>query len=249
MHPEPMPITIRDFKDPAEINRVVFRYYRQVHFMDLLSKSAVWFTNLDQFKEDPLEATLPRPTHEQRLLDDQKLKEQFSHMVPPETFDSMTARDIAGGRKHTAVNCWHMGEDESPAMWDKYGRHGVMVQSTVFHISRAFNRASPTDDLPQVGPVRYIDFRNDTSFPIHESYDTFRRAFIKDISFSHEKELRIAHLNFSFPTKGLHYRCHLPNLIQAVVMAPTASDNFIRLVASTLKRKRLDVPLLRSKFS
>lgn len=249
MLPEPMPITIREFMAAADLNRIAFRYYRQVHFIDLLKRSAVWFSNLEELKEDPLEGRLPVKTHERRLAGDQELKRQFPHIVPQDQFDTMTARDIDSGRSHTAVNCWYMDNKESLEMWNKYGRHGAMVQSTVTHIAHAFNRISPTDDIPQVGPVRYIDFANDNTFETHNSYDTFRRAFLKDLKWASEKELRIAHLNFKFGSKGFLYPCYLPNLIQTVVVAPTASENWIRLVQSELKKRRLNVPLLRSIFS
>jgi len=244
-----MPITIREFKSAAELNRVVCRYYPQVRYITLLKRSAVWFSNLEELREDALEGTLPAKLHEKRLACDLESRKQFAHVVPIEQFDTMTARDLASGRMLSAVNCWYMDNMESLEMWNKYGRHGVMVQSTVEHIAHAFNRMSPTDDLPQVGPVRYIDFADDDTVELHKSYDAFVRAYLKDKKWAHEKELRIAHVNLRQNPKGFLYPCFLPNLIQAVVLAPTASENWIRLVQSELTKRGLAVPLLRSIFS
>jgi len=246
MSPGLTPITIRDSVDPK---RIVMRYFPQQRFAELFTTSRVWFSNLEELKDDPLEGTLPSKAHSQRLKRDQDLKAQFAHVVPQDQFDSMTARDLQSGRKFSAVNCWYMDHRESLAMWSKYGKNGAAIMSTVAHIAHAFNRRSPTDDIPQVGPVRYINFDSDDSVAMHTSHDAFGRAFLKDQRWADEKELRIANLNLEMHPKGLLYPCYLKNLVQAVVVAPKASSNWIGLVQLLLKKRGITAPIVRSEFS
>jgi hypothetical protein len=244
-----MPITIRDFKTDADLNRTVFRYLTQGKFAKLITTSRIWFCNLDHLTDDPLEGTLPAKTYQRMLARDQELKKQFPHVVPQDQFDTMTQRDIDSVRGTVAVNCWYMGEAECPEMWERYAKHGVAIQSTVSHLAHSFIRASPTDDLPQLGPVKYINFEKDDSVALHVATDAFGRSFFKDLKYVDESELRVAHLNLYQKPGGFLWPCHLANLIQSVVMSRAASDQWTTLVHSLLKRHRLNVPVLVSAVS
>jgi len=61
--------------------------------------------------------------------------------------------------KYHAVNCWHMNDHESAAMWKLYlkSSEGIAVQSTYQRL-----RGSITDDEKvYFSMVKYIDYEND----------------------------------------------------------------------------------------
>lgn len=88
-------------------------------------------------------------------------------------------------RTLTHMNCWHLAEYESAAMWDIYQREGrgVAVRSTW----GALTESIVSDRTIYGGSVRYVDY---TREPIPEG--NFFDAFMcKRESFSHEKEARL----------------------------------------------------------
>jgi len=83
------------------------------------------------------------------------------------------------------INCWHINEYESEAMWKLYtkGREGIAVQSTV---GRLIDSANKSQEAIFIGQVKYMDYNK----------DSFRRGnhlnaiVCKRQSFAHEQELR-----------------------------------------------------------
>ena len=63
-------------------------------------------------------------------------------------------------KKATVVNCWHMNESESDAMWRIYLKtnEGVSIQSNFLRIEKAFEN---TTENICASKVRYIDYKKD----------------------------------------------------------------------------------------
>src|SRR5207248_1539762 len=88
-------------------------------------------------------------------------------------------------RDHTAINCWHLNDHESAAMWKLYLKSddGVAIQSTYRNLRDCFNL---TEERIFLGLVRYVDYERDV---IPEG--TMFTPFIhKRKSFQHENEVR-----------------------------------------------------------
>lgn len=88
-------------------------------------------------------------------------------------------------RPYVYLNCWHVNDLESAAMWDLYSSKsgGIAIQST---FNRLIKSLVDKRDLT-VGLVKYIDY-NTEWMPEGNIYYPF---FHKRKSFMHEQELRI----------------------------------------------------------
>jgi hypothetical protein len=60
--------------------------------------------------------------------------------------------------RHFGVNCWHINEDESAAMWQLYGAagSGIAIESSKANLESALK-----GDGIFVDQVRYMDFDRD----------------------------------------------------------------------------------------
>jgi hypothetical protein len=124
------------------------------------------------------------------------------------------------------VNCWHMNEHESAAMWKLYSssNEAVCVQSTYRRLRSC---------LPQfvlVGEVNYIDYDK-------EGFSTGNLLnFImhKRLSFAYEREVRAIFWELtgepdaqSYKSQigpgGLEIKVDLPALVERVYVSPTAA--------------------------
>jgi hypothetical protein len=92
-------------------------------------------------------------------------------------------------RRCAAINCWHMKEHESAAMWDLYSNDGIAVQSTFERYVRALPQKDPQERSGgiYVGMVNYIDYDRE-HFAVHGN--SYSRFMHKRKSFSHEREVR-----------------------------------------------------------
>jgi hypothetical protein len=88
-------------------------------------------------------------------------------------------------RRWYCVNCWHMAEYESAAMWRLYshGSNGVAIQSTYRRLVDTF---AQSDRDVYVGHVRYIDYDRDR-FPDDDPHNPMMH---KRRAFEHEREIR-----------------------------------------------------------
>ena len=89
---------------------------------------------------------------------------------------------LKNNRLSTYVNCWHMSDHESVAMWKIYGlrNDAIAVQSSY---------AKLRDSLPEsvyLSAIRYIDY---TTTPVY--FGNFMNPIVhKRVSFAYEKEVR-----------------------------------------------------------
>ena len=89
------------------------------------------------------------------------------------------------------VNCWHINDYESAAMWRLYLKsdEGIAIQTTV----GAFKVAIANEPRKiRLGTIRYIDYDNDYV----DLNNWFNYALHKRLSFAHQKEIRaVIHLH------------------------------------------------------
>ncbi|WP_431810600.1 hypothetical protein [Lysinibacillus capsici] len=93
-------------------------------------------------------------------------------------------------RKTKFINCWHLNDFESAAMWDLYlkSNEGIAIQTTFDRLKRSLNRSK---EEIYMGKVKYIDYRTERNF--HRN--TLSPFFTKRISFSHENDVRLLYSN------------------------------------------------------
>lgn len=230
------------FEKPEDENIKIWRYMDFTKFVYLLEKQSLFFTRSDKF-EDPLEGTLNDFTIQQFR------EEYFRVVTGEEHIKEIAFQGILDSKKKfiewTTINCWHLNNYESDAMWKLYlkSNEGIAIQSTFNRLSRSFDK---TDMSVFIGKVRYEDYENYT-IPINNMFFSF---LTKSKSFEHEREIRAIHN--VIPTKenaidynaqpfkfGVDIPVDLETLIENVYLAPNSPEWINELVKSVLKTYNL----------
>jgi hypothetical protein len=210
--------------------------------VSLFDSQQLYFARGDRFS-DPFEGAWPSANRDnfRALLEQTGVKNHQLHEL---------GRIAQLMPKFVTVNCWHMNNYESAAMWNLYLKsdEGIAIQSTYRKL-----KDSITDEEPfYLGLVDYRDYETeaiDSLFIPH----CFHAFFSKRRSFVHEREVRA--LVSMIPTRtwpkmltlsdfettqtisgGIRLKVDLDLLIENIYVAPTAPDWFSDLVQSVAKR-------------
>ena len=206
--------------NPPPDDAILWRYMDFTKFVSLLEKSALFFCRPDLLG-DPFEGSIS-PTTPPLLTGELK---EGSRITQGGNID---VREIV---RVARVNCWHMGEFESEAMWRLYTRErdGVAIK-TVF---ARFKEALVGEQDITVSRVSYQDYRTE-SIPFGNA---LLPLFHKRISFQHEQEVRALYMVHPANERpgeevGGYCRVDLSKLVEEIVVAPFAEDWFVDLVRS-----------------
>lgn len=224
--------TERSFHTP-ERQLTIWRYIDLTKFVDLLLSSQQFFNRSDKF-QDPFEGRLKLKDYEQN---------KFMFTLDEET------------KKFYFLNCWHINELQSDAMWKIYleGKNGIAIKSTVGKLIDCFQKS---DDDVFISKVYYRDFENVTfnDLMLEQQNSLFdgRGASINSFnykrkSFEHENELRVFYVDMPIPhtIKGgiprepLNFKridVDLNILVDEIVIAPFADSWFKPLVESLISK-------------
>lgn len=213
------------FANQPEDADIVWRYMDLARYLSLIQSSSLHFARADQMS-DPWEGSFGPANVAAR----------------PELYGEhyeMMARNAAGRLKSTRrmfyINCWHMNQYESAAMWEIYQREGrgVAVRSTW----GALTNSITSDRLVYGGRVKYADYLT-TVIPEGNAFDAFMH---KRLSYAHENEVRLIMLPDFSTTEGstasgrdaaiLPVTTDLHKMIDAVYVAPNAAP----WIAETVK--------------
>jgi len=223
-------------------------------FVSLLDSRCLFFSRADKF-EDPFEGAWPR----------KNILVHGQHPLIKETIKSLP--------RHHAINCWHMNEHESAAMWKLYTKsnEGIAVQSTY----KKFRGAIIDIKGVFVGIVKYIDYTTGSI-----DAQNLLNAFVhKRKSFEHECEARavvwwppylawldqigwkpmdgpmpipsLSDIDDSNETidAGLNIKVNIEALIEHIYVAPNSPAWFADLVKAVLKQYKYDnIPVVHSKL-
>ena len=251
------------FESPESPDAYIWRYMSFTKLFAFLNDGALYFTRADKLAEiDPFEGHL---THVNAASLDIRWD-----MAPPEfwaergfhteeKFNSyvqgikMIRNTYKTMREIHFINCWHLGEDESDAMWKLYSGadEGVCIQSTFGNLIASL---TGTEERVYIGKVKYLDYKKDA---IDES-NVFAPFISKRRSFQHERELRAVvrrmgdtdHAYFNsdgspatkenwhytefvnkYPDRhGLNIAVDVSKLVHAIYISPTSPVWFANLV-------------------
>ncbi|MFC7213705.1 DUF2971 domain-containing protein [Saliphagus sp. GCM10025334] len=217
---ESVPLIESDKWNPPQpkSDEKIWRYRSLGQFVTLLDREKLWFSRSDNF-DDPYEGSVPPMNiHDRRSKYDEGTQAALS-----DTYRSF--------RLLTYLNCWHMNNHESDAMWRLYtdGR-GVAIISTPESVKKSLEN---TDDL-EFGEVTYIDYSKET---ICED-STIAPYYHKRNGFRHEQEYRILYRDLDkFPENGVPYTklgdvlnsgkqmsVDVDTLIEKILIGPTAPE-------------------------
>jgi hypothetical protein len=225
------------FAAPADLDVKIWRYMDFTQFVNMLEEKGLLFIRTDLL-DDKFEGTMSRPLHD-----------SLDAKSPWVTQAQAGVLQLNKG--WSFVNCWHMNEFESPAMWKIYStsKDSVCVQTTFARLR---------DVLPEdiyLGVVNYISYDMDM---IPDGNGLWPLTH-KRRSFEHERELRAlwsdiknmdckgppsdAYPDDYHPAHDEHVWKHvdLSVLIEKVFVSPTAKPWFLELLKKVLGRYGLNV--------
>ncbi len=189
----------------------LWRYMNLPKFLSMLQKKVLYFYNLELMaRKDPFEGTLPssRFQHRQwRTVDDMPADARGRlHGVTDlsrgfDNFKNLAEQSIRQAyayRRSFFINCWHLSEFESSAMWNIYSRRdeGIAIVSSEERLDAAL-AWSPYNVFG--GRVQYEDYSRD-DFVMDEG-NVFTPVLYKRLSFSYENEYRLVYWDTSVTHK------------------------------------------------
>ncbi len=238
------------FVQPDDLDIKVWRYMDFTKLVSLIDSSHLFFNRADEFA-DPFEGSWPKVNVEARKIvpDDIPEKARGPFKEQMEKLGDFTRSLV----RYKAINCWHMNEHESAAMWKLYLKsdEGIAVQSTYRRLREAF----VDDEKVYLGVVRYIDYDNEWI----DAGNLFSPFVHKRKSFEHEREVRAlvsrwpvteSKINFEEETisRGVQIRVDLEQLIERIYVAPSAPDWFSDLVQAVVVRFGFNFEVMHSKL-
>lgn len=180
---------------PPHDEDFLWRYMSFEKFVSLLATKSLFYTRADKF-DDPFEGFTPPLVKEdyQRTVGDTNIYEDFQKNF----------------RKYALCSCWHHGNEESIAMWDKYHMHnsGIAIKTKY----KDFKACLGEGYRVFLGKIEYI---NHYEYPVpHNIKDLsplYTWYFHKRKTFEHEKEFRA--IFFDVPRSLMDYIDKDGNLI------------------------------------
>lgn len=122
-----------------EWDQTIWRYINFYQFVSLLLRGKLYFNRADQFS-DPFEGSLPLPNVEER----QEVIEEFEAVDTAEDVDEIASYAYQSYKKFTFLNCWHVRNRESAAMWELYSGQGIAIRSTASDLRAALENLEKT---------------------------------------------------------------------------------------------------------
>jgi hypothetical protein len=226
-------------------NQKIWRYMDFSKYVDLLTTSELHFTRADKF-EDPYDCSTM-----------QFLVDAYKQLPPlPPEGKEWTRKVNTFGRLFVYLNCWHISDDPSAALWKLYSenKYETIAIQTIFSKLKSETETKWPRDGIVITKVKY-DPEN-AGKPLDEipggklftalGWDSI---IYKRPSFAHERELRAiiyqrvdklkevllrneAHFEKLKRERLPHIRIEInpSNLIEKVYVSPLAKDLFVELV-------------------
>ncbi len=240
------------FEQPSNLDEKIWRYMDFTKYMAMISDQCLYFSRADLLG-DPFEGSYPKRNIEMR-----KVKAEFDRQhISPENMSSFL--NAVENTSHynrreiylNSVNCWHLNNHESAAMWKLYlkSNEGIAVQSTYRRYRDAFNT---TEKDVYIGQVRYLDYEAE----VMPRDDSLFSAFLhKRKSFEHEREVRaviqdreLFHTRNESMPPGTRVRVDLNKLIERVYVPPSSPEWFVLLLLTVSGRLGLNISVHSSRL-
>ena len=238
---------------------MLWRYMPFDRLKDIINRRALFFPKVTVYEDDPFEGSY------NKLSEDAYITWMLSDR-PGETYESACAEikehlnsKVANSKQFAEkfkdlaiINCWHINNHESVAMWKLYSEYenGVAICTTYGNLKSSIESyRKPIYG----GKVRYIDINRDLI-----SFGNVLAPFsCKRMSFSYENELRLVNIvdhdnyyNYDWSTeenpKGKFIPCEIKTLIQSIYTSPISYDEFTDLISMFLQENNLNFTIIKS---
>jgi hypothetical protein len=205
----------------------LWRYLDLSHFLSLLNRQALYFASVIEF-DDRWEGAIPAGSIEglRRVQRNYALeKRHISKEVDEEKAVYQLKMALKMLQGVYGVNCWHMNEVESVAMWKLYthGKDGVAIQTTVGRLKTCLSHE------PRNIYIAQVHYHDHETLPAEEliSPNAVVPIVLKRRSFRHESEVRLIldkqhdkPQEASGTTSGEAIAVDVSNLIEKIVASP-----------------------------
>ena len=209
-----MPLELLDV--PSD-DAIVWRYLDFAKYIDIVSNKKLYFMRCDQLlKIDPFEG----------LFDEIRILEDYMDLV--KDFEQFMNYAREEHPKHLFVNCWHVNENESDAMWKLYSKeNGIAIRTKFGNLRKSFENTH----LPVYATkIKYVDHN---SLLVYDN--VIDRFSVKNNAYSHENELRLLYPKPMQKDTGLLLEVDIVPLLENVIVSPMSQDWFVNLVKSVSK--------------
>lgn len=236
------------FAEPEDLDASLWRYMDFVKFVSMLMNGGLFFIRADKLG-DPFEGSFPRANkavRRQRWME--RLPQGSTSCVDLGRLLREIAERTQQSRPLYLINCWHLNDHESAAMWSLYGGKGdsIAVKTTFRQLCEAL------PEKAHVGKVQYIDY--DTQ-EVPE-WNGFVPYVHKRASYRHETEVRaVMKLRESttpnpdlLPDVGTWIKTDLHRLINSVHIAPASANWLQYLVRDISSRYGYSFPVEKSQM-
>lgn len=227
----------------------IWRYVDFAKFVLILEEKALFFADYKQF-DDPEEGCFPY----ENIIKQSQVLGQVNKDIPLEKRIEIAEghyrklEEALHGAGDYFINCWHMNNVESLAMWKLYSdmNKGIAIQSTFKNLNECLSKYEHADDIA-IGMVNY-----DPSIDWSHECTVYRPFLHKRRSFQHEQELRAVlfrshdankmKLEIDNPadtikdSKGIPIPVDLDILIDKIYISPKAHIWFEKLVRTLLNK-------------
>ena len=212
-----------DLHQPKNLDVKLWRYMDLSKFLNLLIFKSLYFCRADKF-EDPYEGRLPQM--------------DIDRCVPN------VASDFESSIQEFYINCWHMNESESAAMWKLYSTSNDAIAIETDYKTLRY----VLDKNIALTAVSYEDYSTFSlikkSFELNGKFNGFDIVTYKRLSFEHEKEVRAIYwkiLNkLESDDQGLLVNIDIVSLIKKVHISPYASPWLESVIRDLLEKYHLN---------
>ena len=229
------------YKDTQKI----WRYINFKKFKSLIEDSALFFCRADKF-DDEWEGVLPIKVIEKFMLEAETIPSDDGNV-----YSYLKWHKEREARSHL-INCWHVDDNESFAMWKIYCQNNhlsIAIQSSIGRLKNSFDA---TEERIWVGEVEYIDFREkefkNRFFNVNDP-STLKTFLLKWHYFLYEKEIR-AILNKAYSKhkaeKGIPIKIDLSKLVDFIYLSPTAGKEDEKKIKDILEQNNYSFTIQRS---
>jgi len=129
----------------------IWRYMDFAKFVNLLNTKSLFFCRADRL-DDKWEGIFPK-----KMIDKFSLNKKFIKSDDGNEYSWCEWQIKKEARSHL-INCWHVSDHESDAMWKVYSsnKQSIAVQSTIGRLKGCFKKKA---ERIWIGEVEYVDFK------------------------------------------------------------------------------------------
>ena len=214
-------------------------------FKSLVGTESLFFCRADKFP-DKWEGIFPIKMIEKFGLDRQSFPSDDGNI-----YTNCEWHIQKEARSHL-INCWHVDDSESFAMWKIYGgeqQDAIAIQSTIGRLKKSLNA---NNERIWIGEVEYIDFRDwepKNRFFNSDTPNTLKTFFLKWHYFKYENEIR-AVINKAYKNhraeKGILVKVDISKLIEKIYISATADKKKEKEISDVFIERGYSFPMYRS---